>query len=79
MRKLLLLIFVFCGLSFSAIAQQKIVSGTVTGAEDGQPVIGCTVQIKGTTAGTSTDVNGKYSIAVPADARWRSGPGRLLM
>jgi TonB-linked SusC/RagA family outer membrane protein len=68
MRKLLLLIFVFCGLSYSLMAQQKIVTGTVTGAEDGQPVIGCTVQIKGTTAGTSTDVDGKYSLAVPEDA-----------
>ncbi|HKK41937.1 MAG TPA: SusC/RagA family TonB-linked outer membrane protein, partial [Bacteroidales bacterium] len=68
MRKLLLLIFVFCGLSFSAMAQQKIVTGTVTGAEDGQPVIGCTVQIKGTTIGASTDLNGKYSLAVPQNA-----------
>jgi len=50
------------------MAQQKIVTGTVTGAEDGQPVIGCTVQIKGTTIGASTDLNGKYSLAVPQNA-----------
>jgi TonB-linked SusC/RagA family outer membrane protein len=68
MRKLLLLFIVFCGYSFSTIAQQRTVTGTVTGAEDGQPVIGCTVQIKGTTIGTSTGVDGKYTLAVPENA-----------
>jgi TonB-linked SusC/RagA family outer membrane protein len=68
MRKVLLLFLIFCGFSFSAMAQQKIVTGTVTGTEDGQPVIGCTVQVKGTTLGNATDVNGKYTLAVPQNA-----------
>ena len=46
------------GLSLSA--QQKSISGTVKG-EDGQPIPGVTVMIKGTTTGASTDMDGKYS------------------
>lgn len=43
-----------------ANAQSKSISGTVKG-EDGAPVPGVTVMIKGTTVGTSTGVDGKYS------------------
>ncbi len=46
--------------SVAAFAQQKSISGTVKG-EDGAPVPGVTVMIKGTTVGTSTGVDGKYS------------------
>jgi len=68
MRKLLLLIFVFSGFLLNAAAQQRTVTGTVTGSEDNLPVIGATVMVKGTTSGVATDVDGKYSIAVPAGA-----------
>ena len=68
MRKILLLFFLFCGLLLTANGQQTTISGTVTGADDGQPVIGCTVQLKGTTTGTTTDINGKYTLAVPTNA-----------
>jgi TonB-linked SusC/RagA family outer membrane protein len=46
-------------------AQTVQITGTVTSAEDGMPVPGASVQIKGTTIGISTDGNGKYSISVP--------------
>ncbi|MCU0473804.1 MAG: TonB-dependent receptor plug domain-containing protein, partial [Bacteroidales bacterium] len=68
MRKVLLFFLVFCSALLSANAQQKTISGTVTGAEDGQPVIGCTVQLKGMAIGTSTNADGKYSINVPETA-----------
>ncbi len=68
MRKILLLFLFFCGVSLSVMAQQKTISGTVTGAEDRQPVVGCTVQLKGTTYGTTTDINGKYTLSVPQNA-----------
>jgi len=58
----------FCGLWYSANAQQKIITGTVTGSVDGQPIIGGTVLIQGTTTGTVTDVVGKYQISASADA-----------
>jgi TonB-linked SusC/RagA family outer membrane protein len=68
MRKILLFFLVFCSVLLSANAQQKTISGTVTGAEDGQPVIGCTVQVKGITLGTVTNADGKYSFSVPESA-----------
>jgi TonB-linked SusC/RagA family outer membrane protein len=68
MRKILSLFLVFCSVLLSANAQQKTISGTVTGAEDGQPVIGCTVQVKGMPFGTVTNTDGKYSFSVPETA-----------
>jgi len=38
------------------------VSGTVTQASDGEPLIGVSIQIKGTNQGTSTDIDGNYTI-----------------
>jgi TonB-linked SusC/RagA family outer membrane protein len=52
-----------------AIAQTVQITGTVTSNEDGQPLPGAAVVVKGTKIGTSTDFNGKYSISVPADAQ----------
>ena len=44
-------------------AQQNLsVSGVVTDASDGSPLVGVTVLVKGTTNGTSTDSNGKYNL-----------------
>lgn len=48
--------------AFSTIAKQAVVTGIVTGANDGQPLPGVNVLIKGTTRGVQTDTNGKYSI-----------------
>ncbi len=51
------------------IAQQTIkVSGTVTDAVTGEPVIGANVIVKGTTNGTSTDFDGNFELEVPANA-----------
>lgn len=61
MRKnLLLALVLFCS-SMVALAQSKI-SGKVTSADDGSGIPGVTVQIKGTSKGTQTDLNGDYSI-----------------
>lgn len=49
--------------SLSALAQKHLVSGVVTDA-DGVPLPGAGVIIQGTTAGTVTDMDGKYSIQV---------------
>nr|MBP6370087.1 carboxypeptidase-like regulatory domain-containing protein [Paludibacteraceae bacterium] len=43
-------------------AQSKSVSGKVLSAEDGQPIIGATVMVKGTTTGTITGVDGDFAI-----------------
>ncbi len=65
MKKNLLLFFlgiVFC--VAQAIAQSKTITGKVVAAEDGLPLPGVSVKIKGTTTGTQTDTNGAYSISV---------------
>ncbi|MDH6344064.1 TonB-linked SusC/RagA family outer membrane protein [Parabacteroides sp. PFB2-12] len=49
-------------------AQTSSVTGTVTSAEDGEPVIGATVQVKGTNTGTITDSDGKFSIVASTGA-----------
>ncbi len=54
--------------SASTLYAQKTVKGTVTDKE-GAPVPGVTVVVKGTTVGTITDVDGKYFLKVPADAK----------
>lgn len=46
----------------------RIVSGTVTSKEDGGSLPGVNVLAKGTSRGTVTDVNGKYSFSVPDNA-----------
>ncbi len=49
------------------VMAQKTVTGSVTGEEDGTPVPGVNVIVKGTSAGTVTDIDGKYQIGVPDD------------
>jgi TonB-linked SusC/RagA family outer membrane protein len=46
------------------IPQQQRVTGTVTN-EAGDPLLGATVQVEGTTVGVLTDVDGKYSLEIP--------------
>ncbi len=48
------------------IFAQKQVSGTVIGGKDNQPLPGVTVTVKGTNVAAVTDVNGQFSINVPA-------------
>ena len=50
--------------SLTAFAQIKI-TGTASDAETGEPLSFITIQIKGTTAGTTSDMDGNYSIEVP--------------
>ncbi|MEN7549713.1 TonB-dependent receptor [Rapidithrix thailandica] len=61
MKHLLPLVFVFAFLS-TLHAQQRAVTGRVTSAEDGTPLIGVTVLIKGKSVGAITDLDGKYQI-----------------
>ena len=65
--KLLLVLFVFSGFS-ALMAQTVTIKGTVTSADDGLPIPSAAVTVKGTTIGTLTDNDGKYSINVPANA-----------
>lgn len=46
-----------------SMAQQKTITGRVTSADDGTALPGVSIKIKGTSLGSSTDVNGRYSIS----------------
>ena len=68
MRKILLLTVWCLTITFSgALAQERAVTGKVTSGEDGSPLPGVNVVIKGSAIGTVTDVNGTYSLSVPKD------------
>ena len=47
--------------------QQIKISGTVTDASTGEAMVGVNIQVKGTTIGAITDVNGKYTIPSAVD------------
>ena len=64
MQKFLFLLSFLVMVCVSAIAQTKTVTGTVIG-EDGLPIPGAAVMVKGTTSGTVTDMDGKYRLSVP--------------
>jgi TonB-linked SusC/RagA family outer membrane protein len=62
MKKSSLLLILSFFISYSTVwAQEMRITGTVTSAEDGSALPGVSVQIKGTSRGTQTDVSGKYS------------------
>ncbi|WP_373494940.1 SusC/RagA family TonB-linked outer membrane protein [Aquiflexum sp.] len=68
MRKALLFVIALftMTLSYEVSAQQRVITGKVISEEDGQGLPGATVLVKGTTVGTTTDLDGNYSISVPA-------------
>lgn len=47
------------------LAQTRVITGTITSSEDKSPIPGVTVVVKGTTIGTSTNVDGKFVLTVP--------------
>ena len=68
MRKVKLLFTVVTALLCPMLVfAQSTVSGKVTSSEDGQPVIGATVYVEGTTTGAVTDVAGTFVLkGIPA-------------
>lgn len=64
MKKLLLTCFSLA-IALYSIAQERTISGTVTSTEDGSVLPGVNVILKGTTTGTATDADGKYTLTVP--------------
>jgi len=62
-NSMMLIFLLTIGIS-TAMAQSGTVQGTIVDATDGTPLPGATVQVKGTTSGTVTNLDGKYSIQV---------------
>ena len=65
MKKFLLVCFSFC-FALSVWAQERVITGRVTSADDGSALPGVNVVVKGTTNGTVTDSDGKYSLSIPS-------------
>lgn len=65
MKKKLLMLFLGAFLlAVQVMAQQVTVTGKVTSSEDGQPIPGATIKVKGTSVATQANVSGVYSIKV---------------
>ena len=65
-----LMTFIAClFLSIGMALAQSQISGTVTSAEDGAPVVGASVKVVGTRTGTATDADGKFTLNAPANAK----------
>lgn len=61
MKAFLVFSLCFC-FAYAARSQSGTISGTVTSTSDGAPLPGVNVLVKGTSVGTSTDSDGKYTI-----------------
>lgn len=67
MRRILTLFSVLMLSGILAFSQNRVVTGVITD-NNGAPVEGASVRVKGARTGTAADVNGAYSISVPANA-----------
>lgn len=69
MRKftIFLAFLLFCGMQVANA--QKTIKGTVKSSEDGNAIPGVAVLVKGTTIGTTTDLDGRYSLEISEDAK----------
>ncbi|WP_455665368.1 SusC/RagA family TonB-linked outer membrane protein [Phocaeicola sp.] len=73
MKRVLLFLLVCLVQSVGLVMGQEVtmVKGTVTSADDGEPVIGASVLVKGTQIGTITDVEGQFQLtSVPVSANY---------
>ncbi len=69
MRKFTLFLAFLCFVGMQIVqAQDRDITGTVVNEEDGMPIPGVQVVVKGTTIGTVTDLDGNYSLTVPETA-----------
>src|ERR1700688_2418840 len=69
MKKLLLVSLCFLVLCITQVfAQNRTVTGTVTAKDDGLPIPGVTVKVKGANIGIQTNAAGKFTLNVPSGA-----------
>jgi len=66
-KKFLLLIICWITMMSGTMAQAQVkVSGIVLGADDGEPIVGASVIVKGSKVGAATDVNGNFTLQAPS-------------
>ncbi|SFL61704.1 carboxypeptidase-like regulatory domain-containing protein [Proteiniphilum acetatigenes] len=66
MKGKLLLFLVLSFVGIGVVSAQTQVQGTVVDESD-EPVIGATIQIKGTSQGTVTDIDGRFNLSAPVN------------
>lgn len=66
MKKLFMIMVTLMCVSWAAIAQNRTISGTVVDAANNEPLIGATVMPIGGGQGAATDVDGKFTVSIPA-------------
>lgn len=62
LRFVVAMLCVFTSIGIASAQEPGTVSGTVTSASDGEPLIGASVLVKGTTIGTDTDIDGNFTV-----------------
>src|SRR5699024_680623 len=65
LKQIVLIVFLF-GITGAAFGQEGTIRGKVTGAADGEPLIGANILVKGASNEASTDLDGKFDIEVPS-------------
>ncbi len=69
-RIVIFIMGVLLSMSLSAAAQNRTITGNVTDASDGEPLIGATVMLPGnTTGGAVTDLDGNFKIIIPQSTK----------
>ena len=69
LKYILSILVLFASLSITS-AQNRKVTGTVYFASDKSPVVGAYVQVEGTSTGTITDLDGRFELNVPSNAKY---------
>ena len=64
-----LLTYLLMLLPLCAVAQEIVIKGTVVSEADGEPLIGATVQVAGTSVATITDLDGNYTLRLSKPSR----------
>jgi len=67
--KLWFLLLALFAMTTNAMAQDKTIKGTVTDADNGDPLIGATITAQGVNGGAITDFDGNFTIIVPQSTR----------
>lgn len=69
MKKMVCIFAILFFAGMMGVQAQRVVSGKVTSSDDGSPLPGVSVVVKGTTLGTVTNMDGNYSLQVPQNAQ----------
>ncbi len=69
MRKLVCISLMLMMCTLHVFAQDKTVTGKVTDEKDGSPMVGASVTVKGTSIGTTTNAEGKFTLKTPSTAK----------